>query len=120
MHIQSIYCPILLDSLLSSEVLHHRICHAGSNLSITLIRLDLLTNRLILIPGGVLFEMISLQYLNLSPNQMESLRWQCHELSDGDRDWKHGLISIATLDLSNNHILDLGYLPVACSGCNFF
>jgi Leucine-rich repeat (LRR) protein len=107
----------LQNNLINAECLRDRICQSScSNLSNTLTKLDLSSNHIDFVPGS-LFHLKSLEYLNLSHNKIKSLTWECDEMTDEERGWKHGLISIETLDLSNNLISDLGYLPVALSGC---
>lgn len=107
----------LQHNLIHAECLRDQLCPSpGSNLSNTLTRLDLSSNHLDFVPGN-LFDLKSLEYLNLSHNRIESLTWECDEITDEERGWKHGFVSIETLDLSNNRISDLGYLPIALSGC---
>lgn len=93
--------------------------------------LDLSANKLEWVPSG-LFELESLRSLNLSHNKIKDLIWQPHErhnshkttAGNGNKEdepissgWKHGLVELIQLDLSNNQIHDLGYMPMALSGC---
>lgn len=95
-----------------SSMLQDRICISGSNLASTLVNLDLSCNRIEWVPGS-LFDLHQLQSLNLSHNKIKSLEWDDEE----ERGWRHGLLSLCNLDLSNNKINDLGYLPLALSCC---
>jgi len=111
----------------------------GSALVKNLQYLDLSSNQLEWVPSGV-FELEALRTLNLSHNKIKDLVWQSEEdlqkeeedlqkeEDDGNkafwvaepvssRGWKHGLVELIQLDLSNNQIDNLGYMPMAISGC---
>jgi len=101
---------------LSSIVLRDTICVPKSMLASSLVNLDLSTNTIEWIPGS-LFDLSSLVSLNLSHNQIKTLDWIVDDETGEGRGWKHGLVSLEYLNLSNNSISDLGYLPLALSGC---
>ena len=101
---------------LSSSVFRDNICVSKSMLVSSLVNLDLSTNSIEWIPGS-LFDLSSLVSLNLSHNQIKTLDWSIDDKSGEGRGWKHGLVSLEYLNLSNNVISDLGYLPLALSGC---
>lgn len=97
---------------INSSLLQDQICVPGSNLATALVTLDLSSNEIEWIPGS-LFDLHKLESLNLSQNKIKSLQWD-DEYGTG---WRHGLVSLRHLDLSNNIISDLGYLSLALSGC---
>ncbi len=101
---------------ISSQVLQDVICMNNSKLCNYLIDLDLSNNNLEWVPDE-LFDLNSLKTLNLSRNKIKSLEWERDEDTGNERGWRHGLVSIEYLDLSDNRISKLGYLPLALFGC---
>jgi len=117
---------------LSSMEVQRSICvDKMSCLAQNLEYLDLSSNQLEWVPDG-LFDLSSLRTLNLSHNSIRDLTWETtpdDESSDAaeeregvttggsSRGWRHGLVSLVQLDLSNNQIADLGFMPLALSGC---
>jgi len=111
--LQSILCP---RNCLLSKTLEDVICIHNSPLSSTLVELDLSMNKLQWIPDG-LFDLNNLRKLNLAQNDIKSLAWKSDEETGEESGWRHGLISLEYLNLSENRIHDLGYLPLALFGC---
>jgi Leucine-rich repeat (LRR) protein len=101
---------------LSSCVLRDNICVSMSNLASALVDLDLSTNNIEWIPGS-LFDLSNLVSLNLSYNKIKTLDWSIDDDTEEWQGWKHGLVSLEYLNISNNAINDLGYLPLALSSC---
>ena len=107
---------ILQKNSITSSIVQNQICAPDSNLSASLVNLDLSANRLAWIPSS-LFDLPKLASLNLSHNRIKTLIWECDEETGEGRGWRHGLISLQHLDLSNNSISDLGFLALSLSGC---
>ena len=82
----------------------------NSQLSKSLLHLDLSSNNLEWIPDGI-FQLCNLGTLILSHNKLSSL-------ATNDRGWKVGLPSLENLDLSSNAIKSLGDLPFFLGGCS--
>jgi Leucine-rich repeat (LRR) protein len=55
--------------------------------------------------------------LTLSNNKIKTLEYEREEDTGKERGWRHGLVHLQHLDLSHNHLSNLGYLPLALSGC---
>ena len=107
------------NRLTSSAIRNNLFVHStehGSNLACHLVHLDISANNLEWIPGE-LFNFTALSTLNLSFNKISSLTWKDDEISGIESGWKHGLVALEHLDLSNNKISDLGYLPLALIAC---
>jgi len=111
--LQSILCS---RNCLTSHILQDVICIENTPLCSSLIDLDLSMNKLEWIPDG-LFDMNALRSLNLSQNNIKSLAWEQDEITGKERGWRHGLVSLEYLNLSDNRISNLGYLPLALFGC---
>jgi Leucine-rich repeat (LRR) protein len=111
--LKSIVCA---RNKLSSLILQDTICLIDTPLCSNLTDLDLSMNKLEWIPDG-LFDLNTLRTLNLSKNNIKSLAWERDEQTGNERGWRHGLVSLEYLDLSNNRLHDLGYLPLALIGC---
>lgn len=101
---------------ISSANLGDSICIKKSLLAKNLTTLNLSANNIDFIPES-LFDLKQLSTLNLSHNNITTLDWSYNEAKDEGQGWKHGLISLIHLDLSNNKIANLGYLPLALAGC---
>ena len=101
---------------LSSYILEDIICIEDSALCSSLTEIDLSSNNLDFIPDS-LFDLTALKVLNLSRNKLKSLAWKFDEETGKERGWRHGLINLEYLNLSDNQINDLGYLPLALYGC---
>ena len=101
---------------ISSTVLRDSICVKKSLLARNLTTLNLSANNIDFIPES-LFDLKQLSTLNLSHNNITTLDWSYNEAKDEGQGWKHGLISLIHLDLSNNKIANLGYLPLALAEC---
>mmetsp|Transcript_12908 Transcript_12908/g.24241 ORF Transcript_12908/g.24241 Transcript_12908/m.24241 type:complete len:888 (+) Transcript_12908:95-2758(+) len=108
----------LSQNCITTSTLRDSICISGSNLASSLLHLDLSNNQIEYIPES-LFEFSRLTSLNLSFNKIKTLEWKQDTNSNSGIGWKHGLVSLEHLDLSNNAIHDLGYLPLALSGCKY-
>jgi Leucine-rich repeat (LRR) protein len=110
----------LSQNRITSSTLQDSICIPGSNLASSLVHLDLSNNQIEYIPES-LFEFSRLTSLNLSFNKIKTLEWKqdSNNNKTSSVGWRHGLISLEHLDLSNNAIHDLGYLPLALSGCKY-
>jgi len=113
------------NQLTSMEVERTIFIHPASELVKNIQHLDLSANKLEWVPSG-LFDMYSLRTLNLSHNKIKDLKWKTSvdlgvrgevEGVAVNRGWKHGLATLIQLDLSNNQITDLGFMPLALSGC---
>ncbi len=102
----------LARNRINSYTLQDQISVENSNLANALVTLDLSSNDIEWIPG-CMFDLVKLESLNLSQNKLKTLEWD----EDYGTGWRHGLVSLRHLDLSNNIINDLGYLPLALSGC---
>ncbi len=106
----------LQKNCITSTVLKDQLCCVGSNLAKNLMHLDLSNNNIEWIPEDI-FSFPALTHLNLSYNKIKTLAWQYDEDLEEGRGWREGLPSLEHLDLSNNSISNLGYLPLALSGC---
>lgn len=109
--LKSILCH---RNCITSHTLENVICVCDSMLISTLTELDLSRNKLEWIPDA-LFDLKVLRTLNLSQNNIKSLAWQCDE--EKNTGWRQGLISLEYLNLSDNQLSNLGYLPLALIGC---
>ncbi len=106
----------LQRNCITSTVLKEQLCCVGSTLAKNLIHLDVSNNNIEWIPEDI-FSFSALTHLNLSYNNIKTLAWQYDEDLEEGRGWREGLPSLEHLDLSNNSISNLGYLPLALSGC---
>ena len=111
--LKSIFCQ---KNRLPSQVLCNTICIKDSPLCSNLVELDLSMNNLQWVPDG-LFDLNTLRVLNLSQNNIKSLAWERDDQTGQESGWRHGLISLEYLNLSDNRINNLGYLPLALFGC---
>lgn len=106
----------LSRNCITSTVFQDSICLYETTLCKNLVELDLSNNKLEWIPDGI-FDFNDLKTLNLSRNNIKSLEWERDEATGNERGWRHGLISLECLDLSDNQLSKLGYLPLVLFGC---
>jgi len=122
LHERSIRTLLCGRNQLSSMSVQRTICvDPVSDMAQKLEHLDLSANQLEWVPDG-LFALSSLRTLNLSHNKIKDLTWEKQDDEEEgetapNRGWKHGLVALVQLDLSNNQIADLGFMPLALSGC---